>query len=961
MKRAYLICLLQSLTATLLFSQSNPVPLVNPSERLVPAISAPQADPKAQARVLDQYGKLPLSFEANQGQADARVKFLSRTGGYSLFLTADEAVLTLRGKKTKQSSPQGLAADRLAADRLRPVSGYRFSDTASSAKLDAPLGAGQRPSTSSADPEVVATGGVLRMKLRNANPAAKVTGEDELAGTSNYFIGNDPAKWRTKVPTYAKVKYEGIYPGIDLVYYGHQRELEYDFVLQPGASPQSIRLGIVGANQLRLEHGDLVLTGAGGDVHLRSPHIYQEANGVRQEVRGGYVMKSKSEVGFEVAAYDRRRALVIDPVLAYSTYLGDGVDGGGLGVSGPGIAVDSAGNAYVTGTTYSTDFPTVNPLQPTNHGELDAFVTKINADGTALVYSTYLGGSGGDHGTGIAVDSAGNAYVTGSTDSTDFPTANAFQATPPLSGFRDAFVTKINANGTALVYSTYLGGSSDNGGVDIAVDSTGHAYLTGFTSSPDFPTKNAIQAAYGGGEVDAFVTKINALGSALVYSTYLGGSLREWSSGIAVDSGGRAYVTGFTESTDFPTKNALQPTNHGGPGINGEGAGDAFVAKINAAGSALVYSTYLGGNDDDQGFGIAVDSTGNAYVTGETFSTDFPTMNAIQPTCARCPLVSEAFVTKISATGSALLYSTYLGNGGGMGLGIAVDASGNAYVTGSGFVSNINAGGTAFIYFTYLGGWFNRVAVDPTDSAYLVGVGNVAATPLAFQLQPRGAVIAKIASHTFVHVSTRILTFATQVIGTTSAPKKITFKNQGSSTLTINKVYVGGLNPGDFSQTNGCGATLAPGAVCTAYVTFTPTAKSLYGTQRQAGLGFSTPDPASPDAVALSGKGTVVSLSTSTLSFGDQAIGTTSPPQSVTLTNTGNTQLNFSSSRITGNRSAFSETTNYCETSIAPKASCTITVTFSPTEPTGIDKARITIIDDGGGSPQYVNLNGTGT
>src|ERR1035437_9785652 len=357
MKRAYFVSLFPCLTllclTTSLLSQSSPVSRIHQTAGVASAIgaspiSASPADQQAQARILEGYGKLPLSFEANHGQADTRVKFLSRTAGYTLFLTGDEAVLAWSGKKTKKSSPQGLksaslagprgtakpaaakpaagepaagepAAGEPAAGEPRFVSGYRFSDTASPGKLDAPSGAGHWPSTLSADPEVVATGGVLRMKLRNANLAAKVTGQDELSGTSNYFIGNDPAKWRTSVPTYAKVKYEGIYPGIDLVYYGNQRQLEYDFVLQPGASPQAIRLGIAGAKRLRLEHGDLVLTSAEGDVHLRSPHIYQEANGVRREVRGGYVFKSNNEVGFKVAGYDRRRSLVIDPVLAYST------------------------------------------------------------------------------------------------------------------------------------------------------------------------------------------------------------------------------------------------------------------------------------------------------------------------------------------------------------------------------------------------------------------------------------------------------------------------------------------------------------------------------------------------------------------------------------------------------------------------------------------------------------------
>jgi Beta-propeller repeat len=534
-----------------------------------------QAQPPDSARIVEGYGKLPLAFEANQGQSDPKVKFLSRGAGYSLFLTSDAAVLTLQP----------------------PV--------------PSPLGAGEarnrHPQSARA---------VLRMKLVNANPNTTVSGLDELPGKSNYFIGNDPKKWHANVQQFSRVHYENVYPGVDLLYYGHQRELEYDFVLQPGANPQAIRLGIEGVRKLRLVRGNLVLTSAVGDVHLRSPHIYQEANGMRQEVRGRYVITSKDEVGFEVAAYDHRRELVIDPVLAYATYLG------GSGEDfGSGIAVDSVGHAYVTGTTESIDFPTANPHQPIYGGGCcDAFVTKFNADGSALVYSTYLGGRDFDSGRGIAVDSVGNAYVTGQTTSTDFPTANALQ--PTRNGGSDAFVAKINASGSALVYSTYLGGSDGEGGSGIAVDSAGHAYVTGDTLSSDFPTKNAIQPTYAGNQ-DVFVAKINAAGSALVFSTYLGGNSYEQGIGIAVDSADNTYLTGITESTDFPTANAIQPT-YGGD------FGDAFVTEINAAGSALVYSTYLGGNDDDAGVGVAVDSAGNTYVTGFTRSLDFPVVNAFQ-------------------------------------------------------------------------------------------------------------------------------------------------------------------------------------------------------------------------------------------------------------------------------------------------------------------------------------------
>jgi hypothetical protein len=947
MKRACFVCLFLCLSTTFLWSQSNPIPLINQTTKVdspgvVSSINAPQAKPKVQARVVQGYGKLPLAFEANQGQTDAQVKFLSRGAGYSLFFTPTEAVLAL--SEGSQQKPAARAAKA-------PVSA-----------------GGEAPALRAAKARIAhdKKTAVLRMKLVGANAKAEVIGQDELPGKSNYFIGNDPKKWHTNVRQFAKVRYGDVYPGVDLVYYGHQRELEYDFVLQPGANPQAIRLGIEGARRLRIERGDLVLANAVGDVRLRSPHVYQEANGVRQEVHGRYVITSKNEVGFRVGAYDRRRALVIDPVLAYYTYLG------GSGIDyGFGIAVDSAGSAYVTGATGSADFPRVNPIQ--DHGGL--FVTKFNTDGSALVYSTHLGGSSYEEAYGIAVDAAGNAYITGWTMSTDFPIVNAIQ--PNYGGNEDAFVTKINAAGSALVYSTYLGGSGFDLGNGIAADSAGNAYVTGVTRSPDFPVVNAFQPLYGGNE-DAFVTKINAAGSAFVYSTYLGGNVDDWGIGIAADSAGNAYVTGWTSSSDFPTKQPIQPA------IGSTQA--AFVTKFNPDGSGLVYSTFLGGSIGQAGNGIAVDSTGNAYATGWTSSTDFPTVHAIQPTFGGGYV--DAFAAKINAAGSALIYSTYLGGSeNDYGYGIAADSAGNAFVTGltysadfptanailptyrrvgDAFVTKFNSDGSTFDYSTYLGVIIfesgSGIAVDAVGSAYVTGTTtsakNVPITLLAFQQSLKGqsnAFVAKIAQQTFVIVSPVKLGFKTRVVGTTSTAK-ITVTNKGSGTLTINRIYIAGANPGDFAETSTCGSSLAAGASCTVSVTFTPTDKNL----KQAALGVSDSDPASPQAIALSGTGTVVSLSKTKLSFGDQPVGKTSAPQNVTLKNVGSTPLNFAGISITGANAGDFSQTNTCGTSIAAGANCTITVTFTPTAK-GTRTAAVSISDDGGGSPQKVALTGTGT
>jgi Beta-propeller repeat len=691
------------IVATLLMAQSGPVTLLHqrPSPRL--QNGALQPDLATQDKVVQTYGKLPLTFEANHGQTDAQVKFLSRGPGYTLFLTGDEAVFSLSGNNARHDTP-------LISRQSRPI-------------LATP-----------------ATSAVLRMKLVKANHAAEPNGEDALAGKSNYFVGSDAKKWHSNVPTYTKVKYKGVYPGIDLVYYGNLRQLEYDFIVAPGADPDRIEFDILGAKRVwRDKDGGLVLQMSEGDIRWQKPVVYQEKDGTRQEIAASYLIKDKSRVEFAVADYDSRKPLFIDPLI-YSTYLGG--SGEDLGV---GIAVDSSGNAYVTGETNSTDFPMMNALQPANGGGFDAFVAKLNPSGSGLVYSTYIGGSGFDIGSGIAVDSAGNAYVIGQTTSTNFPTVNSLQ--PANGGGSDAFVAKLNASGSALVYSTYLGGSEFDEGLGIAVDGLGNTYVAGLTRSTNFPTANPLQPASGGG-YDAFVSKINPTGSAFIYSTYLGGNSDEGGYGIAVHSGS-AYVTGYTISTNFPTANPLQPANGGGA--------DAFVAKFSPTGSALVYSTYLGGSNGDSGFGIAVDVTGSAYVTGNTTSTNFPTMNPLQRTRRGG---SDAFVTKINSTGSALVYSTHLGGSADdYGYGIAADVGGSAYVTGmtlstdfrsvrplqavsggngDAFVAKINPAGSALAYSTYLGGsggeQGNSIA-QHASNAYVIGYTNSTNFPTMNPLQ----------------------------------------------------------------------------------------------------------------------------------------------------------------------------------------------------------------------------------
>ena len=986
--------------------------------RLSPASVPDQA---VRARVSEAYGNLPLSFEANQGQADARVKFISRGSGYSLFLTATEAALALAEPRSEDNSVASAEAPSLE------------SNTRPSAR---PAGETQQ---------------VLRMRLIGANAGAEISGAQQLPGHVNYFIGDAPERWRTNVPTYAQVRYRGIYPGIDLVYYGNQRQLEYDFIVAPGANPRRIRLSFAGARSMSIDAaGDLVLQTGGGEVRQRRPVIYQEINGRRQAVAGRFVLRGRREVGFRVGHYDRSRPLVIDPILSYSTYLGDNNF-----YEAYDVAVDSSGHAYVTGQRSSFTPPSIaNSILIGPGGATDAFIVKFNPQGSALLYATYFGGSSNERATSIAVDAEGNAFITGVTASSNFPTVGALQSAS--GGGRDVFIAKLNASGSAFVYSTYLGGANYDHGSSIAIDASGSAYVTGQTESRNFPTASALQTVkrghaafrsadggtswsgsdaglngatvqtlivdptnpallyagtesgvykstnggaswtaassglsnipvnvlvmdptnpatlyagagnfevaggvfkstdgggswtassaglpsssivalaidptnpniiYAGGSgvhkstdgglswsstpltggsiadividptnpatiyvgtsngifksvngggswtasntgltsafttmlaidpvnpnilyadtnnfyrstnggaswsvvpgfanvgvsalafartnpliiyagtqvglvyrsidggqtwvltsvsapssyvyalaidpvnpsalyigvyggADIFIAKLNPAGSALTYATYLGGNGdQDWGQGIAADAYGNVYVTGRTNSADFPTANPLQPQIRSFT--------DAFVLKLNAAGSALVYSTYLGGNNSDSGNSIAVDAAGNAHVTGFTFSTDFPTMNPLQAT--RGGGLSDIFVAKLDPAGSALVYSTYIGgNGTEEGYGIALDAPGNIYVTGytrstnfptanslqasnaggfaDAFVLKLSGDGSALVYSTYLGGSDDdraySIAVDAQGNAYIAGATRSRNFPVVNAYQP---------------------------------------------------------------------------------------------------------------------------------------------------------------------------------------------------------------------------------
>ena len=897
--------------------------------------SEPSAPSKESNRVSARisFASLPMTFEPNVGQSDPRVKFLSRGAGYTLFVTSDEAVLSMPSR-SKNSYPYSLRVWQQSAGAKRK------------------------------NPDKSKTA-VVRIALIGATRAPHIEGIDRMAARSNYFIGNDPKKWRTDVPNYAKVELENVYPGIDLIYHGSaQGQLEYDFRLAPGADPNEIRLGFKGGNKLALDQlGNLVVQAGDSKLIEHAPAIYEEGGGQRRTVAGGWKLRGAHEATFKVAAYDRRRPIVIDPTLLYSTYLG-----GSRGDYAAGIAADSKGNVYVTGQTTSADFPTSNALYNTCPSGTttcaSVFVAKLDpaASGAeSLIYSTYLGGSTAlvavgdpvpvnDFANGIAVDSAGSAYITGETNSNNFPTtASAFKVADPFG--LDAFVTELDPTGGTLVYSTYFGGSPrGEQGLGIAVDSGGFVYVAGQTYSTNVSLMNAYQItnnadAHGG--FTGFVAKFDptATGAAsLLYSTYLGGSTQDYVDGIAVDSGGNAYVTGYTESNDFPTTaSALQTAFNGGP-IR------AFVAEFNPAATgaaSLLYSTYLGGSsagEIDEGHAIAVDSAGKAYVTGGTTSTDFPIKNAFQSTF---DVTESVFVTKLdpTASGSAgLLYSTYLGgNGTDRGLGIAVDSAGLAYVTGwtsslnfpiknsyqsmdnsviNAFVAKFDpsaSGAASLLYSTYVGGSgadgdiAYGIAVDSAGNADITGSTSSADFPThnAFQNTFGGG-----SSNAFV------TQFNQQSMPTPTATATATATSTSSKTPTA-------------TPSNGGSSTPTP--------TSTPTI----------GTPTATPTP-TPVPVTLKIKPKV-------LKFPKTIHGTTSNPKKVKVSNPKSSKKHMGHLvliEMISDPGVF-EQTNNCPASLAAGSSCTISVTFAPSV-AGKQTGTLTITDNANGRAQTVKMTGTG-
>ena len=819
---------------------------------------APGMSESTKSRLVKMYAKQAMRFERNEGQTDAQVTFLARGAGYRLFLTPDEAVIALR------------------TPRVGPSFTPHVDSPASTA---------------------------MRLRFLGTNTATAVVGMEKLPGHSNYFMGKDPSHWRTQVPAYARVRYEGIYPGVDLIYHGNPSQLEYDFVAAPGADVSVITMEVtrLRANLDKGEMatdilprmdaaGNLVLDAGDGRLVLHKPVVYQTADSRKKTDRtyvdARYVMRGANRVGFEVGAHDARKALVIDPILSYSTYLGGDQDD-----LGNAITVDGSGSVYVTGGTTSTNFPVTSGVVQGTYGGADGgyqgvngdiFVTKLSPDGSSLIWSTYLGGSGDDNAYSIAVDGTG-VYLTGGTNSSDYPvTPGVYRPTSGV-GLTDVLVTKLDPTGSNLLYSTHIGVAVEGiRGFGIAVDAGGSAYVAG-GAGPGFPTTAGAYQTGSGAFTSAFVMKLSSDGSAADYSTFLSGgnsSDVDYAESIAVDKNGNAYVTGYAGSSTFPvTAGAFQSNN--------AGTHDAFFTVLNSSGSALVYSTYLGGAGNDEGFRIAVDSAGMAYIAGMTASSNFPTSAGALQT-AYGGGASDGFIAKLDPTksGSAsLVYATYLGGSGDDNLiafpwGIlAVDGLGHAYVTGGttskdfptvhpvqahsgggydAFVAKLNSTGTALSYSTYLGGTGDDIgrgiAVDNNGNVYVTGQttsSDFSVTANPYQKVFGGmsdAFVSKLAPVAFATPTS--LTFASQAVGTTSAAQTFTLTNEHITPLSIAITTAG-----DFAQTNTCGASLGPDLSCSITVTFGPTASG----SRTGSVTVADP-PGGAQSVSLAGTATDFSL-----------------------------------------------------------------------------------------------------
>jgi hypothetical protein len=798
----------------------------------VPSVSsAGNSVPQMQSQTIQaKFAALPLAFEENEGQTDPQVKYTARANGYTLFLTDRGAVFSFHSKSAGESG-----RIRRVSDGIKPRSKAQKGSSA-----------------------------VVRMKLVNQNAEAQPEAADLLPGKTNYYLGSDPAKWRTGVSRFGRVSYKGVYPGVDLAYYGQQSKLEFDFIVAPGASAAPIGLAFNGAKGIATDDaGNLVICTAAGDVVLHKPVAYQLQEGFRQSIDARFERNARNQVGFHLGRYDHSRELVIDPSIVYATYLGGSSEDEAYG-----IAVDATG-AYITGATDSPNFP--GPIAAGSN--LDAFVTKLDPNG-ALIYSTLIGGNTGNGvnlGLGIAVNSTG-AYVVGNTTSSNFLPPTIIGSVGP----QNVFVAKLNNSTGASVWLARIGGTGGDSGTTIAVDSTGAAYIGGATTSTDFPvTGPAIQTA-NAGNGDGFYAKLNASGTSLDYADYIGGSSGDLVTGIGLDSSNNAYVTGITVSSNFPVTSGSFLTTQAGTGDN------AFVAAVKADGSALIYSTYLGGSvsggsDTTDAYAIAVDSAGEAYVTGDTNSTVFPTLTPVQ---ASLKGGHDVFITKLNTAGTALLFSTYFGGTlDDLATGIALDSLNDVYVTGTTLSTDYPVSGSPFQ--TSSGGGYDAFVTELSNtgftvySSYLGGTSNENSVQVPGDIIPElGAVAVDASSNAYLAGATD----STSGFPVTASPLLSTFQG-GIADGFVAKV---GAAPADFSvSVSPATISVTSGQTTTTITVTVSSVNSPFGSAVTLSCGAKPTNAACNfSALSVTPTGTVATSNLTISTNGSTGNGMLSPPMS---------------------------------------------------------------------------------